>query len=419
MLIAFAATGLISCTKSPAPRAGTDSTAVAEVYWTCPMHPSVHADKPGACPVCGMALVKKSAADHAGVDTSAPGSVTISPRQRVLANISTVAAERRPFSREIGAVGVIAVAEPLQASVTARFRGRIEKLHVDATGATVRAGQPLFELHSPDVYSAAQELIIARAALTAASASGDATAENLQQGLFDAARTRLRIHFGLTDSQVEELSTMHEAHPTITYYSPMAGTVVRKEVVAGQYVDEGTVLYQIADYSRVWVYLDVAERDLRSVNVGQSMSIRTVAYPDETFTARITFIDPTMNAETRTVRVRAELPNPGLRLKPSMYITAAIASPRRNAIVVPAAALISTGSRNVVWVEAAPNTFEPRDVGVGDRADGMVEIVSGLAEGEHVASTGAYLIDSESSLSAPAKQGGRQAPTPMPGMEMK
>ena len=391
-LLALAVAVYVATNYSGSPSSGTTA---AEVY-TCPMHPSVLSDRPGACPVCGMALVRKSAG--AAIPEHITG-LSLSPTERVVANISTVTAQRGTVEKELRVVGLVSFAEPLQSSVAARFRGRIEVLHADFTGQSVRQNEPLFELYSPDLIAAQREYLLA---LDNQSGGGLLTSSGMNRELLTAARERLMVHFGLTAGQITDLEESREVRNTVTFYSPISGTVIRKMVVEGQYVDEGMTLYELADLSRVWITFDVYERDLPFVHKGQGMTILSEAYPGKRFSGIITFVDPVLNPETRTVRIRTEMMNPDGRLKPNMYVTGLVKRTRKGVIVVPASAILSTGQRNVVWVEVSENTFEPRDVVVGLTGDSSVEILDGLREGEVLASTGGYLIDSESSLRSPA-----------------
>jgi Cu(I)/Ag(I) efflux system membrane fusion protein len=188
---------------------------------------------------------------------------------------------------------------------------------------------------------------------------------------------------------------------SVMFHSPIHGTVISKEVQEGQYVDEGMVLYRLADLTKVWIYLDVYEKDIRSIKVGTSVSCTSDTYPNERFRGKVTFIEPVINEETRTVRVRMELNNPNGKLKPNMFVQANIDVPFAGIILVPTSAIIATGKRSVVWVEVKPNVFEPRDVVVGMSSDTQSEILSGLNEGEQVAVSGGFLIDSESALRQP------------------
>ena len=411
---------LSSCSKQNAVPAGrqegdahatTDSTKTpvitqAKEYYTCPMHPSVISDKPGACPVCGMALVKKSAQkDASDAELALIKGVSLSQAQRVIANVSTIRAERGSMKKVIHAVGVVGYAEPLQAKVAARFRGRIEKLHVDYTGEVVHKGQPLFELYSPDLVSAEQELVLAVNAMER-SANED---EESQQRLLQATRDRLRIHFGMTAEQIAKVEQSKQVRTTVTFNSPIHGTVISKEVQQGQYVDEGMLLYQLTDLSKVWIYLDAYEKDLRFIKVGKSVQITSEAYPNESFTGKVTFIDPVVSGETRTVRVRTEFNNPVGKLKPQMYVKAELSVPVNDAIVIPSSAVLATGRRDVVWVEVDSNKFEPRTVVLGVHSESACEVLSGLGEGESIVVSGGFMLESESQLLHPFVPGSELA----------
>jgi Cu(I)/Ag(I) efflux system membrane fusion protein len=303
----------------------------------------------------------------------------------------------------MNAVGVIDYAEPAQAKVTARFRGRIQRLFVDFTGGRVRKGQPLFELYSPDLATAEREFVLALQAQDTGGGigTGDATGSAREEFL-QAARERLTVHFGLTAEQVAEIEQKRESGSTVVFNSPIHGTVLSKEVQEGEYVDEGIVLYQLADLSRVWAYLDTYESDISSMRVGQAVTITADAYPGRTFPGRVAFIDAVIDPQTRTVRVRAELDNRDQLLKPQMYVRASTRMDMGMAIVVPRSAVLITGNRSVVWVEVGENRFEPRAVDVGMSDDASIEIISGLADGEMVAVSGGFLLDSESVLQIPS-----------------
>lgn len=383
---------------APGSEQGQASSSVAAEYYTCPMHPSVRSDRPGACPVCGMALVKKSSlVQGAPADTVAVSGVTLSPTQRVLANISTAAVQRRTLTRELHAVGLVTFAEPLQATVAARFRGRIERLHVNFTGQRVRRGEPLFDLYSPDLISAEREFLLGLEA-AGANASGD----NLQTQLLQSTRERLKVHFGLTEGQIAKIERDRLLLHTVSFHSPLSGTVLEKGVQEGDFIDEGMVLYKLADLSTVWVILELYEQDVRFIRTGMVVSISTDAYPGEVFRGHVTFIDPVLNPESRTVRVRVESTNPLGKLKPNMYVRGSVKVTVPDAVVVPTSAVLATGRKSVVWVEIRSNVFEPRAVTIGAAGGPFTQILSGLQAGESVAVTGGFLIDSESALSAPS-----------------
>ncbi len=374
--------------------------STTETY-TCPMHPSVISDRPGACPVCGMSLVKVSAqTDLTAEEEKDLVRVSLSPTQRVLANISTTTAREGEITKRVPLVGFVQVAEPKEAMVAARFRGRIERLHANTTGAKVRTGEPLFEMYSPDLLPAVQEFILAL------DGSGGHSAED--QMLLDGIRSRLRLHYGMTPSQIADIESTRTARSTVTFLSPIAGTILQKNLREGQYVSEGEVLYKLADLSTVWIILDVYEQDVRHFTIGQTVVISSDAYPGDRFSGRITFIDPVMDPITRSTRVRTEFANRHGKLLPNMFVSATVEITESARLVVPRAAVLETGRRSLVWVEASPNAFVPRQVTVGFKGDNVVEIASGLSPGDKVAATGGFLIDSESALQNGGAQSGHQ-----------
>lgn len=368
-----------------------------EIY-TCPMHPSVQSDRPGACPVCGMALVKKTVRQEVSRnDLATLASLTLSPTQRVLANIATEPVRHLALVKNISAAGFLEAAEPLRALVTARFRGRVEHLYVAFQGERVAKGAPLFDLYSPELVSAQQEYLLAHRS-TSLPASANFGPSDLRRSIED----RLRLHYGMTEAQLTELSRNGTPRTSVTFHAPLGGTVLRKEVVEGQYVDEGTVLYEVADLSLVWVYFDVYEQDLSHVRVGQKTVFTVEAFPGRAFEGLVDFVEPMVQPETRTVRVRVKASNREGRLKPGMFARGEIRAALEPTLVVPLPALLSMGRTHVVWVEVGENAFEPRTVNIGTRTDDGVQVLAGLREGDRIAVTGGYLLDSESALRAPS-----------------
>lgn len=404
VFILFAVPG---CTSE---RDHAESAASAEEYYTCPMHPSVRSDRPGACPVCGMALIRKSSMKEADSKELADlRRISLSSTQRVLANISVLPAVKSRILKDIAVSGIVDVSEPRLSSITARFRGRIEALFVSFSGQRVARGEPLFSLYSPDLASAQQDYLLAFKSVQIA------MSDQFSSGSTDvlrSARERLRTHYGMTDPQVNELESSGKVRSTITFHAPFSGTVLEKTVVQGQYVDEGTALYQLADLSQVWVYLDIYEQDLPFVRHGLDVELTSDAFPGKTFQGRVAFIDPVVNPETRSVRVRTESANPKHLLKPGMFMRAQISVLLDPAVVVPTSSILSTGMRDVVWVEVYENAFEPRSITKGITAGNLTQVLTGLREGESVAVTGGYLIDSESSLQmAPGPHEGHASPS--------
>jgi len=384
-----------------------------EEYYTCPMHPSVISSHPGACPVCGMALVRRIYGVSEGGPGAVPGTVTVSAAQRVAANITTAEVHEAAIAVPVTAPGILAVAEPARSIVAARVRGRIDRLFVDRTGAHVRRGEPLLALYSPELAAAEEEYIVALSG-AAVSPAVDSTG----MPILDAARKRLIERFGLTPGQVARLRREGDAGDVVTYLSPIEGTVIGKNVVEGEYVDEGTTMFELADLSRLWVTASVPERESALVRTGSRAEITVEAYPGEKFPGRVVLLEPILDAESRAVRVRLEISNRDGKLRPNMYARVGMTSQVRRGLVVPSSAVLYTGENPVVWVESGPGEFSPRRVHAGFTVNGVTEILDGLSAGETVAATGGFLIDSESQLQVPPSEtrGGGDAPHAGHGM---
>jgi membrane fusion protein, copper/silver efflux system len=390
---------------------GSEQAAQGKVLYTCPMHPFIIKDKPGSCPICGMTLVKKVQAAQASTkEMQTMEQVSLSPTQMVMANVATVEAKTMPLDKDINAVGIVQYDQARQAKVTAWVAGRIDRLYVDKVGDYVSTKRPVAEIYSPDLVATEQEYLLALKSRGQLKNSPISSIAQGGEGLVESARQRLKL-WGVKDQQISALEK--EGHPNIRLpiYTPLSGIVIDKLVLAGQYVKEGDPLFNVADLSSVWTELEVYENDFPFIKVGQRVEIVSQSYPGKTFRGRVSYIYPFLDPKTRTVKVRIEIPNPGLRLKPDMYVNASVKVPLGNVMAVPVTAVMDTGNRQVVWVEVKDGVFEPRDVKVGTRVGDYEQILSGLKAGEKVASSGGYLIDSESQL----KGGGGS----MPGMKME
>lgn len=293
------------------------------------------------------------------------------------------------------AVGTVAYDETRLASVTPKISGWVERLHVDFTGAPVRVGQPLMDVYSPALVTAQEELILA-ARLAADAPEGRAT-DNARQ-LLTAARRRL-AYWDISDEEIRRIEESGEPSKTLTLRSPASGIVVEKNVVEGDRIAPGMTVYRIADLSRVWVEAEVFEKDLSRVAEGQPAAVTFEAYPGRDFSARVTYVHPTVSVQSRTARVRLELANAGQSLKPGMYANIELQGlPQPPTLLLPRSAVIATGERELVFVQAPDGALVPHAVRTGRTAGRMIEILEGVREGERVVSSAAFLVDAESNL---------------------
>jgi len=397
--------------KSPNTATEKDAKAAqGKQLYTCSMHPFIIKDKPGTCPICAMELIKKIEGAAGGEMTEEQrkqaemlGHVSLSPTQRVMANIATIAAKQSVLNKEINAVGIVQFDQSRQAKVTAWIAGRIDQLHVNKVGDVVTKDNPVAEIYSPDLVATQQEYLLAVKSRDQLKNSPIAAISQNGEGLVASAKQRLML-FGVKESQIAELEKAGKPNIRLPIYTPLSGVVIEKMMQQGQYVNTGDVLFNIADLSRVWVEVEVYENEFPNIHIGQQVEIRSQSFPGKPFSGKIAYIYPFLDPKTRTIKARVEMANPGMKLKPDMFVNAIIKVPLGSAIVVPVTALIDTGKRQVVWVEMSPGMFEPRDVQVGQKTDEKVQILSGIKPGDKVAVSGSYLIDSESQL----KGGGGQ-----------
>jgi Cu(I)/Ag(I) efflux system membrane fusion protein len=316
--------------------------------------------------------------------------------------VRTETVQVRPIVQPVRAVGTVKNDESRLTVVTLRASGYIEDLFVNATGQTVRKGQALFRLYSSEIQTAQSDLIVSAGIKPSAS-----------QGIgLHGSMQRLR-NLDVPEARIEEVRTSGTNPRTIDWPSPAGGTVVYKGVITGQRVSAGMELYRIADLTHMWVIAEVAEADLAAIEVGTSALVTVPAYPVEPFEGRVTFIYPDIKPETRTARVRVDLPNPVGRLKIDMYadVVFQTGAGKEPAIAVPASAVIDSGTRQVVLVAKGEGRFEPRPVTLGRRGDGYVEVLSGIRKGEDVVTSATFLIDAESNLKAALQSFTQPEPT--------
>jgi Cu(I)/Ag(I) efflux system membrane fusion protein len=374
----------------------TKQATVQRITYTCPMHRQIHSDKPGSCPICGMTLVPEATLQPVKGDSLAAPTVFLSSTEAVRAGVSTAPVSTKEFFGEIAAVGVIQIAEHNERTITARARGRIDKLYVGSTGGYVRKGDPLYDFYSPDLLSAEQEYLIV---LHASHEEGmhQEHSHSLPQ-LAQSARRRLEL-LGLSEAAIVRLEEGKQPDNTITIRAPESGYALQKLTQVGDYVDEGSVLFQLADLSTVWAEISIPETDIRFVRTGQAVTVSSDAYPGRAFIGQVVFISPVVDATTRTVRIRASFRNLDLALRPNLPITARIETRMGTGIAVPSSALVRTGSADYVWVKAANGEFRRRAVSVSVRSpEDFYKVESGLLLGDTIAVSGAFLIDAEHEL---------------------
>ncbi len=357
--------------------------------YTCSMHPQIRQNEPGDCPICGMDLIKVS--QTSDKKEKSPFVYNMSHGAMALANVQTQKVKIISPEHEINLTGKIAVNEQNLAVITANYSGRIEKLFIDFTGQSVRKGQKLASIYSPDLVTAQKELI------------ESAKFKEVNPALYNASVEKLRL-WKITKEQINNIEKSGEVLTEFDVYADQAGIVVRRDISNGDYVNRGTVLFEIADLSKVWVLLDAYESDLPFIQNKQKITITTTSIPGEKFTSHISFIDPFINSNTRTASIRAELNNPQQRLKPEMFVRGTIKakiSGNEETIVIPNTSLLWTGKRSLVYVKV-PNTdvpsFEMREVTIGSALRDHYTIESGLSEGEEVVTNGVFSIDAAAQL---------------------
>jgi Cu(I)/Ag(I) efflux system membrane fusion protein len=323
--------------------------------------------------------------------------ISLSKLQKL--GVRTEEATARSMVRTIRAVGTIQPSERGLYTISPRFEGWITKLHVNTTGERVRRGQPLLEVYSPDLVTAQEEY---RTAWTSLQAMGNASSEaQADMRLLAEGALRRLANWQISEADLAGLRQGKAAQQSLVLRSPADGVVLEKAAIDGMRFMPGEVLFEIADLSKVWIIANVFEQDLGAVRPGQAAKVSLAAYPARTFEGSVTFVYPTVRAETRTGQVRIELPNRDGLLKPDLYGTVDIqAGEAAASVAIPESAVLDSGTRQVALVELGPGLFEPREIRIGGRGDGYVEVLEGIGEGERVVVDGNFLIDAESNFKA-------------------
>lgn len=477
---------------------GEVHAAASDTEYFCPMHPTVIQAEPGSCPICGMPLSKRKKGEAEALPPGVLARVALAPYRVAQAGVATSEVGYAPLTETVTTVGSVEIDERQLRRISSKTKGmsRVEKLFVNFTGTKVKAGEPLAELYSPELYQAVQELLLAqrsgRDRPQAQTALGRSVLGDPKE-LVRLSAEKLKL-WGITQAQIDQILREGKADFRLPILSPIGGVVIRKNVIEGDYVAEGQAMFEVADLTHVWVKAQIYENQFSLVQEGQAVEATVEAYPGEVFTGKVAFVDPLLDPQTRTVTVRYDLENADLRLRPGMFATVTLKTPvadtpafrtrlasrpaagtaRRASLTVeeqkicpvttlklgamgepvpvevegrklwmccegcepklkdepdkylaklapapkdavltvPESAVIDTGTKKVVYVEAEPGVFEGREVVLGAISGDRYPVLDGLFPGETVATSGSFLIDAENRLNP--KAAGRRDPAPRP-----
>jgi len=365
------------------------STGEARI-WTCSMHPQIKMDEPGQCPICAMDLIPLTSAQSSGEDTD-PGEIVLSESAAKLADIQTITVSAGRPQKTMYLQGKVHADERNMAELTARYGGRIEKLFVNFTGQNVRKGEKLATIYSPDLITAQKELLEA------------ASFKESRPSFYAAAKAKLKL-WDLSDDQIAAIEEDGEPQLYFDVLSPISGTVMMRHVALGDYLKEGSPLFQVTDLRKVWVMFDAYESDLPWIKTGDHVDIAIQSVPGEAFEGRVSHIDPFIDPKTRIARVRIDLPNTGLKLKPEMSASGILHSniaESSDQLLIPKSSVLWTGKRSVVYVRVPGRespTFLYREVTLGPEAGNFYVVADGLTEGEIIAVNGVFKIDAAAQL---------------------
>jgi len=468
ILILVASVFLVSCKKSEEKTEEVKMIAQQEapekeiLYYTCGMHPSVRVSPEDYekgntnCPICNMGLVPvykekgemAEMKEHEAMEVE----IKLSPQAQALASVKTEEIQFLPLFKEISTVGQLDYDERKVSYVAAWIPGRIDRLFVDFTGVNVKKGESLVWIYSPNLVTTQEEYLLALETLEKVKGGQNEVTIRGAESLVEASKRRL-ILWGINEKQIEQLEQRKKGNTHMTIYAPIGGTVIHKNAFEGKYVKEGENLYKIADLSTLWMLADIYEYEMGWIKEGQGVEITSSAYPGEKFEGKIAFIDPYLSQKTRSVKVRVDVPNPQLKLKPGMYVNALIKSSISEGIrgpgkviytcsmhpevvaskpgdcpicgmflvkkelaskdlvlAVPKYAVLDTGARKLVYVEKEKGSYVAKEVEVGSEAVALVNgtkkrfyvLKAGLSEGMRVVSQANFLIDSQSQLTGQA-----------------
>ena len=433
-----------ACQKGPEQKNEATKESAAEALYFCPMHPQITSlDPKYKCPICGMDLAPKKKTGeaaptkkikyrstmnpgeirdrpgkdsmgmemapfeqtapagaeglHAGTKPLAP--IVVSADQKRLLGITFGAVEQRPITRDMRTSARIVPDETRLYRVTTKTEGYVDELFVNVTGQAVQKGEPLLSIYSPELLASQEEFLTARAAAGQVSGSSHESIARGGASLADAARRRLKL-WDISDAQISRLERTGKIEKNLKLLAPAGGYVIEKNILAGQKIMPGDPLLVIADFSTVWAEADIYESDLPYVTVGMTVTLTLPYWPGKSFQGEVIFLNPYLDPQTRTLKARMNLANPGLLLKGDMLGTAILRYDLGSRLAVPETAVMQTGSRSYVFAAGEGDQLRPVEVTVGIRADGYYELLSGLKAGDRVVTSSNFLIDSESSLKA-------------------
>jgi len=372
------------------------------LYYHCPMHPDYKSDQPGSCPVCGMHLEPVGA----GTPSEAPaGGAILTPQQLQRYGIVVGQPAFETVELTIRALGVVQPDETRIVRVHPKVEGWIEEVHADFTGRYVKRGEPLVSVYSPELLASQQEYLLALRVRNVIEASTVPGQRGGGESLAEAARRRLEL-WDLPPDAIEEIGRTGQIRRTVPILSPADGYVMARNAYPRQRISPETELYRLADLSRMWVMADIFESDHSSLRLGQSAVVRLAYAASRSFPAKVHYIQPTVDPATRTLKVRLEVDNPRMELKPDMYVNVEIRAGWGRGLFVPSDAVLDTGIAKRVFVAHDDGHFEPREVETGREWNGKVEILRGLTAEDRIVTSGVFLVDSESRL-RPAGAGHR------------
>lgn len=391
LLIGISIGWLISPSESKVEDPGHDHglEVLADQLWTCSMHPQIKMNEPGDCPICGMDLIPVASGNKSG--SSNPMVHEMTAEAIAMANIQTTIVGGMTSDGELLFSGKIEADERENVSVTAKFPGRIEKLFVSFTGEQVKIGQKLAKVYSPELVTAQKELLEA------------AKTKKVFPELYQAALEKLRL-WKLSDTQIQSIENSGTSITAFDILASHSGIVTQRNIAVGDYVNTGTVLFNVVDLDKIWVMLDAYESDLPLVEVGNQISFTAAGIPGQTFKAKITYIDPILNPTTRAASLRAEIANPGGKLLPEMFVSAKVKTSSKAqsaSIAIPRTALLWSGKRSIVYVKvpfAEFPSFEMREITIGPKMGEMYSVIAGLEAGEEIVTNGVFAIDAASQL---------------------